>query len=162
EGGWLLDKDGYRYLQDYELGTPELRPVLKSMELGPRDRLSQAFMKEQVKERTIKGPYGDYVHLDVRHLGEQVINTKIPFARGLARPRQRSPPGNQSRILRSSPRRTTSIDYWSSSSCSRLAERNGSQPCARRCRRSWSRVLASIVTPAPSNRPMESSSSYRN
>ncbi|PYR25035.1 MAG: fumarate reductase (quinol) flavoprotein subunit [Acidobacteria bacterium] len=83
EGGWLLNKDGYRYLQDYDLGTPELKPVLKSMELGPRDRLSQAFMKEQEKERTIKGPYGDYVHLDVRHLGEQVINTKIPFVREL-------------------------------------------------------------------------------
>ena len=22
EGGWLLNKDGYRYLQDYDLGTP--------------------------------------------------------------------------------------------------------------------------------------------
>src|SRR5438093_632775 len=83
EGGWLLNKDGYRYLQDYDLGTPELKPVLKSMELGPRDRLSQAFMKEQEKERTIKGPYGDYVHLDVRHLGEQVIDSKIPFVREL-------------------------------------------------------------------------------
>jgi len=83
EGGWLLNKDGYRYLQDYDLGTPEPKPVLKSMELGPRDRLSQAFMKEQEKERTIKGPYGDYVHLDVRHLGEQVINSKIPFVREL-------------------------------------------------------------------------------
>src|SRR2546422_6603307 len=83
EGGWLLNKDGYRYLQDYDLGTPEPKPVLKSMELGPRDRLSQAFMKEQEKERTIKGPYGDYVHLDVRHLGEQEINSKIPFVREL-------------------------------------------------------------------------------
>src|SRR5207249_2322563 len=83
EGGWLLNKDGYRYLQDYDLGTPEPKPVLKSMELGPRDRLSQAFMKEQEKERTIKGPYGDYVHLDVRHLGEEVINSRIPFVREL-------------------------------------------------------------------------------
>ena len=39
EGGWLLNKDGYRYLQDYDLGKPEPRPVLRSMELGPRDRL---------------------------------------------------------------------------------------------------------------------------
>ena len=44
EGGWLLNKDGYRYLQDYDLGTPEPTPVLRSMELGPRDRLSQAFV----------------------------------------------------------------------------------------------------------------------
>ena len=53
------------------------------MELGPRDRLSQAFMKEQEKERTIKGPYGDYVHLDIRHLGEEVIDRKLPFVREL-------------------------------------------------------------------------------
>ncbi len=38
EGGYLLNKDGYRYLQDYNLGKPEPRPVLRSMELGPRDR----------------------------------------------------------------------------------------------------------------------------
>ena len=52
EGGWLLNKDGYRYLQDYDLGKPEPTPVLKSMELGPRDRLSQAFVKEVEKGRT--------------------------------------------------------------------------------------------------------------
>jgi succinate dehydrogenase flavoprotein subunit len=83
EGGWLLNKDGYRYLQDYDLGKPEPTPVLRSMELGPRDRLSQAFVKEQEKGRTLKGPYGDYVHLDVRHLGEKVIDKKIPFVREL-------------------------------------------------------------------------------
>ncbi len=27
EGGWLINKDGYRYLQDYDLGTPEPKPV---------------------------------------------------------------------------------------------------------------------------------------
>jgi fumarate reductase flavoprotein subunit len=83
EGGWLLNKDGYRYLQDYDLGKPEPKPVLRSMELGPRDRLSQAFVKEQEKGRTLTGPYGDYVHLDVRHLGEKVIDKKIPFVREL-------------------------------------------------------------------------------
>ncbi len=83
EGGYLLNKDGYRYLQDYNLGTPQLKPVLRSMELGPRDRLSQAFVKETEKGRTIKGPYGDVVHLDLRHLGEKLINTKLPFVREL-------------------------------------------------------------------------------
>jgi fumarate reductase flavoprotein subunit len=83
EGGWLLNKDGYRYLQDYDLGKPEPKPVLRSMELGPRDRLSQAFVKEQEKGRTLEGPYGDYVHLDVRHLGAKVIEKKIPFVREL-------------------------------------------------------------------------------
>ena len=83
EGGWMLNKDGYRYLQDYDLGKPEPKPVLRSMELGPRDRLSQAFVKEMEKGRTLKGPYGDYVHLDIRHLGERLIDKKLPFVREL-------------------------------------------------------------------------------
>jgi fumarate reductase flavoprotein subunit len=83
EGGYLLNKDGYRYLQDYNLGKPEPTPVLRSMELGPRDRLSQAFVKEYEKGRTIETPYGHVVHLDVRHLGEKKINAKIPFVREL-------------------------------------------------------------------------------
>ena len=83
EGGWMLNKDGYRYLQDYNLGKPEPEPMLRSMELGPRDRLSQAFIKEQEKGRTLAGPYGDYVHLDLRHLGAEVINRKLPFVREL-------------------------------------------------------------------------------
>jgi fumarate reductase flavoprotein subunit len=84
EGGILVNKDGYRYLQDYGLGPPEPWPRLHAMELGPRDKLSQAFVHEMHKGRTYTGPYGDYVHLDVRHLGEAKINTKIPFVRELA------------------------------------------------------------------------------
>ncbi len=83
EGGWLVNKDGYRYLQDYDLGKPTPKPVLRSMELGPRDRLSQCFVKEQEKGRTLEGPYGHYVHLDIRHLGEKLIDRKIPFVREL-------------------------------------------------------------------------------
>ena len=83
EGGWLLNKDGYRYLQDYDLGKPDPKPVLRSMELGPRDRLSQAFVKEMEKGRTIDTAYGPVVHLDLRHLGEKVINSKLPFVREL-------------------------------------------------------------------------------
>ena len=83
EGGWMLNKDGYRYLQDYNLGTPLPQPVLNSMELGPRDRLSQAFVAELEKGRTIDTPYGPVVHLDLRHLGEKLINAKLPFVREL-------------------------------------------------------------------------------
>jgi fumarate reductase flavoprotein subunit len=83
EGGYLLNKDGYRYLQDYNLGKPEAGPVLRSMELGPRDRLSQAFVHEEEKGRTVETAYGSVVHLDLRHLGEKVINTKLPFVREL-------------------------------------------------------------------------------
>jgi fumarate reductase flavoprotein subunit len=83
EGGYLINKDGYRYLQDYNLGKPEPKPVFRSMELGPRDRLSQAFVKEVEKGRTVETPYGPVVHLDLRHLGEKMIESKIPFVREL-------------------------------------------------------------------------------
>jgi fumarate reductase flavoprotein subunit len=53
------------------------------MELGPRDRLSQAFVKEDQKGRTVETPYGSIVHLDLRHLGEKVIDGKLPFVREL-------------------------------------------------------------------------------
>jgi fumarate reductase flavoprotein subunit len=84
EGGILTNKDGYRYLQDYNLGPPDPWPRLKAMELGPRDRLSQAFWHEQRKGRTMKTPYGDVVHLDIRHLGEKKINERLPMVRELA------------------------------------------------------------------------------
>ena len=83
EGGWLLNKDGYRYLQDYDLGKPTPTPELRSMELGPRDRLSQAFVAEMEKGRTSDSPYGPIVHLDLRHLGEELIEARIPFVREL-------------------------------------------------------------------------------
>jgi fumarate reductase flavoprotein subunit len=83
EGGWLVNKDGYRYLQDYNLGKPDPKPVLRSMELGPRDRLSQAFVHEVEKGRTTDTPYGPIVHLDLRHLGAAVIDAKLPFVREL-------------------------------------------------------------------------------
>jgi fumarate reductase flavoprotein subunit len=83
EGGYLINKDGYRYLQDYNLGKPEPKPVFRSMELGPRDRLSQAFVKELQKGRTTETAHGPVVHLDLRHLGERTIESKIPFVREL-------------------------------------------------------------------------------
>jgi len=83
EGGYLINRDGYRYLQDYNLGTPTDKPVLRNMELGPRDRLSQAFVKEVEKGRTNDTPYGPVVHLDLRHMGEKFINARLPFVREL-------------------------------------------------------------------------------
>jgi len=84
EGGILVNKDGYRYLQDYKLGPPEPWPRKKAMELGPRDRLSQAFWHEQRKGKTIETAFGDAVHLDLRHLGEAKINERLPMVRELA------------------------------------------------------------------------------
>ncbi|MEE4294578.1 MAG: fumarate reductase (quinol) flavoprotein subunit [Xanthomonadales bacterium] len=86
EGGILVNKNGYRYLQDYGMGpeTPIGQPELKTMELGPRDRLSQAFWHEHKKGNTVETPWGHCVLLDMRHLGEKKINERLPLVRELA------------------------------------------------------------------------------
>src|SRR4029450_6884237 len=84
--------DGYRYLQDYDLGKPEPTPVLRSMELGPRDRLSQAFVHEVDPGRTIESPYGPIVNLDLRHLGGKLIEAKLPMVRELCMQYERIDP----------------------------------------------------------------------
>ncbi|HYN37980.1 MAG TPA: FAD-binding protein, partial [Rhodospirillales bacterium] len=84
EGGYMLNKNNYRYLQDYGLGPATPTPVLKSMELGPRDRLSQAFWQEAKKGNTVQGKWGDFVWLDMRHLGEKLINERLPLVRDLS------------------------------------------------------------------------------
>jgi fumarate reductase flavoprotein subunit len=95
EGGYLINKDGYRYLQDYDLGQPSPTPVFRSMELGPRDRLSQAFVHEVEKGRTTDSPYGPIVHLDLRHLGAKVIDEKLPMVRELCLQYERIDPVNE-------------------------------------------------------------------
>ena len=86
EGGILVNKDGRRYLQDYGMGpeTPIGEPVLKTMELGPRDRLSQAFWHEHKKGNTVETPWGHCVMLDMRHLGEKKILERLPLVHELA------------------------------------------------------------------------------
>ncbi|QBY45376.1 fumarate reductase (quinol) flavoprotein subunit [Arsenophonus nasoniae] len=87
EGGILINKDGYRYLQDYGLGpeTPLGKPENKYMELGPRDKVSQAFWHEWRAGRTIKSSRGDVVHLDLRHLGAEKLHERLPFICELAK-----------------------------------------------------------------------------
>ena len=75
EGGYLINKNGDRFLSDY---------VPSRMELGPRDIISRAMMTEFEAGRGIRGHYGEYMHLDLRHLGEERINRKLPFVRELA------------------------------------------------------------------------------
>ena len=84
EGGFLINRDGYRFLQDYGLGPAEEKPRNKYMELGPRDRLSQAIWHEERKGRTVETPYGGAVHLDLRHLGRKKLQERLPLICELA------------------------------------------------------------------------------
>jgi fumarate reductase flavoprotein subunit len=85
EGGILTNKDGYRYLQDYGLGPPDPWPRPKAMELGPRDRLSQAFWHEEQKGRTVETPQGHAVWLDLRQLGAARIHERLPMITEVAK-----------------------------------------------------------------------------
>ena len=86
EGGVLLNKNGRRFLQDYGMGpeTPLGKPVFKTMELGPRDRVSQAFWHEQKKGNAVPTQWGDAMLLDMRHLGEKTINERLPLVRDVS------------------------------------------------------------------------------
>jgi succinate dehydrogenase/fumarate reductase flavoprotein subunit len=75
EGGYLINKDGERFLKKY---------VPNKMELGPRDILSRAEMSEINAGRGFEGPYGSYLHLDLTHLGKITIEDKLPFVKELA------------------------------------------------------------------------------
>jgi len=75
EGGTLINKAGERYMQRYLPGK---------MELGPRDILSRAMIQEMKAGRAFDGPYGQYLGLDLRHLGEATIDSKLPMVRELA------------------------------------------------------------------------------
>ena len=74
EGGYLVNAEGDRFLSRY---------VPSKMELGPRDIISRAMVSEFEAGRGYHSSYGDYMHLDVRHLGRGLIDEKLPFMREL-------------------------------------------------------------------------------
>ncbi|HXV38495.1 MAG TPA: succinate dehydrogenase/fumarate reductase flavoprotein subunit [Nitrosopumilaceae archaeon] len=87
EGGYLINKDGERFMKKYA-------PAL--MELAPRDIVSRSMMTEMSDGRGFKNETGvDCLKLDLRHLGDNIIKEKLAAIREISMKFSGVDPGNE-------------------------------------------------------------------